>query len=67
MARESMTVKPADLAMFAKRSLAQFDTVFVSFYVAYEQYQADATAWDAKYAPKPAGAPVVAVPAGPST
>lgn len=66
MARESMTVKPADLAAFSKRSLAQLDTVFVGFYTAYEQYQADAAAWDARYAPKPVSAPVVSVPAGPS-
>lgn len=67
MARESLTVKPADLAAFAKRNLAQFDTVFVGFYGAYEQYQSDATAWDAHYAPKPASAPVPPAPAGPST
>jgi hypothetical protein len=67
MARESMTVKSADLTAFAKRNLALLDTVFVGFYTAYEQYQADATAWDAKYAPKPATAPAAGVPAGPST
>lgn len=67
MARESMTVKPADLASFAKRSLAQLDTVFTGFYVAYEQYQADAAAWDARYAPKPVSAPVPASPAVPAT
>lgn len=67
MARESMTLKPADLAAFAKRSLAQLDTVFVGFYTAYEQYQADAAAWDSKYAPRPASTPMLASPAGPST
>lgn len=59
MARESMAVKSADLPMFAQRNLAFLDTVFHQFFLAYEQYLADAKAWDDKYAPKAALAPVV--------
>lgn len=53
MARESMTVKPAELTAFSTRSLAVLDSVFETFFRNYEKYQADAAAWDAKYAPKP--------------
>ena len=58
MARESMMLKPAELTPFAQRSLAQLDTVFEQFFLSYEQYLADAAAWDAKYAPASAAAPV---------
>lgn len=51
MARESMTLKPADLTAFAGRYVPQFDQVFESFYRSYDQYRVDAAAWDAKYAP----------------
>ncbi len=73
MARESMLVKPADLPSFAERNLAFLDSVFHQFFLAYEQYQADAAAWDAKYAPKSAAAPVLlpevgaAAASGPAT
>lgn len=73
MARESMLVKPADLPSFAERNLAFLDSVFHQFFLAYEQYQADAAAWDAKYAPKSAAAPVrlpevgAAAASGPAT
>ncbi|MBN8502119.1 MAG: hypothetical protein J0M19_13340 [Sphingomonadales bacterium] len=60
MARESMTVKPADLQPFSVRSLAMLDGVFETFYKSYDQYRADAAAWDAKYAPA-ATAPVAPV------
>lgn len=53
MARESKTVKPAELAAFSKRSLAALDQVFLNFFSVYDQYRADASAWDAKYAPRP--------------
>lgn len=56
MARESMKVKPIELTAFSKRSLANLDLVFDYFYLSFEQYRADAAAWDAKYAPKPAAA-----------
>lgn len=56
MARESMKVKPIDLTAFSKRSLANLDLVFENFYLAFEQYRADAAAWDTRYAPKPAAA-----------
>lgn len=67
VARESMTVKPADLPTFSTRSLASLEAVFEGFFRAYDQYRADAAAWDAKYAPKPAAAPSAATPAAPST
>lgn len=57
MARESMAVKAADLPTFAQRNLASLDTVFHQFYLTYERYQAEAAAWDAKYAPTQAAAP----------
>ena len=51
MARESMTLKPIGLTDFAARYVPQFDGVFGNFYRSYDQYRADAAAWDAKYAP----------------
>lgn len=51
MARESQTVKPAELIDFSARNLAMLDTVFETFYRSYDQYRADAAAWDAKYSP----------------
>ena len=59
VARDAKTVKPLELTAFAQRSLATLDHVFENFYTAFDQYRADAAAWDAKYAPKP----VVPVPA----
>lgn len=67
VARESMAVKPVDLPAFSTRSLAALESVFDSFFRAYDQYRADAAAWDSKYAPKPAAAPALANPAGPSS
>ena len=64
VALESKTVKPVDLTAFSTRSLAALDKVFDSFFIGFEQYRADAAAWDAKYSPKP----VVVVPLpGPMT
>ena len=51
MARESMTLKPAELTVFAARYVPLFDVVYENFYRSYDQYRADAAAWDAKYAP----------------
>ena len=62
VAREAKTVKPLDLAAFSQRSLATLDRVFENFYISFNQYRADAAAWDAKYAPKPV-VPVATVPA----
>lgn len=59
MARESMAVKSADLPSFAQRNLAFLDTVFHQFFLAYEQYKADAAAWDAKYGPAKVSAPAI--------
>ena len=64
VARESGALKPADLTAFSQRNLAFIDTVFEQFFVTYEQYRADAAAWDAKYAPTaPVSPAVVAAPA----
>ncbi|MFM5916683.1 MAG: hypothetical protein ACKOOL_04020 [Novosphingobium sp.] len=63
MAHESMTLKPAGLNDFAARYVPQLDTVYNNFYRSYEQYKADAAAWDAKYAPQT----VQIAPAGPTT
>ena len=59
MARESMLVKPTELQSFAERNLAFLDGVFNQFFLTYEQYLADAAAWDQKYAPKAVTAPVI--------
>ncbi|WP_374526312.1 hypothetical protein [Sphingopyxis sp.] len=44
--------------------LARLDQPFLDFYEAYAQYQLDAAAWDAKYAPPPA---IMTAPAAPAT
>ena len=62
MARESMTLKPAGLTEFAVRYIPQFDGVFENFYRSYDQYGADAAAWDAKYAPVVIAPVMVVVP-----
>ena len=62
MARESMTLKPAGLTEFALRYVPQFDGVFENFYRSYDQYRADAAAWDAKYAPVAVAPVMVQVP-----
>lgn len=67
MARESMTLKPAELAAFSQRNLPRLDTVFEGFYQSYEQYRADAAAWDAKYAPKAGASSAGGTVAGPGT
>ncbi len=51
MARESRSTKPAELTAFSARNLAMLDTVFEGFYRSYDQYRADAAAWDARYSP----------------
>ncbi len=51
MARDSATVKPAELPAFSQRSMATLETVFETFFRTFEQYRADVAAWDAKYAP----------------
>lgn len=53
MARESIAVKPAELDAFAARNLAMLDTVFENFFRSYQQYQAAAANWDARYASRP--------------
>lgn len=62
VARESMTLKPIDLPAFSQTSIVKLDAVFANFFTAYEQYRADAAAWDVKYAPVP-----VIIPAAPLT
>ena len=61
VALESKTVKPAGLTAFATSSLAALDKVFDTFFIGFEQYRADAAAWDAKYAPVPTPAVIPAV------
>ncbi len=64
MARESLLVKSADLPAFAARQLPMLDAVFEHFFKSYDQYRADAAAWDARYAPvTPTYVPPLAVPA----
>ena len=62
MARESMTLKPIGLTAFAQRYVPQFDLVYENFYRSYDQYRADAAAWDAKYAPVAVAPVMVQVP-----
>lgn len=52
----------------ASAHLARLDEPFNEFYEAYARYQADAVAWDAKYAPPPAimTAPAPTTPLGPT-
>lgn len=57
MARDSATVKPAELAAFSQRSMVTLETVFETFFRTFEQYRADVAAWDAKYAPTAPAAP----------
>ena len=57
MARDSTTVKPAELAAFSQRSMVTLETVFETFFRTFEQYRADVAAWDAKYAPTAPAAP----------
>jgi hypothetical protein len=65
MARESITLKPVGLNAFSAKYVPQFDSLFENFYRSYDQYRADAAAWDAKYAPVMvvAPAPTVLAPA----
>ncbi len=67
VAREAKTVKPLGLAAFAQRSLASLDRVFENFYTSFDQYRADAAAWDAKYAPKPVAPVATPLPAATPT
>ncbi len=67
MARESMTLKPVDLTAFAQRYVPQFDLIYENFYRSYDQYKADAAAWDAKYAPVVVVVPVTQPTAAPTS
>jgi hypothetical protein len=49
MARESKTVKSAELTSFAQRSVSALDLVFENFYRSYEAYKVELAAWDARY------------------
>ena len=64
MARESMTLKPVDLTVFAQRHVPLFDLIYENFYRSYDQYKADATAWDAKYAPVTVVVPIASPSVG---
>ncbi|MDR7061134.1 MAG: hypothetical protein ACT6QT_06495 [Sphingopyxis sp.] len=58
----------AQLVEQAPAHLARLDEPFNEFYQAYAQYQVDAVAWDAKYAPRPAimNTPAPVSPVGPT-
>lgn len=60
MANQSRVIAPTDLNAFALTGLTQIDAVFLSFFNSYDQYRADAAAWDARYAPPP---PAITAPA----
>ena len=49
IANEYAAAPPDDPMPFAASSLARIDAVFERFFRAYEQYLADAAAWDARY------------------
>lgn len=49
MSAEAATVKPADFAGFAARSLPRLEQVFLQFYTSYDQYRDDLSAWQSKY------------------
>ncbi len=62
VAQESVTVAPADLLAFGDRGLAQMGDVHERFFNAFEQWQRDVAAWDARYGasvapPSPAPTP----------
>ncbi len=58
VSRESVAVKPVDLASFSALGLGRLELVFNQFYRSYDQYRADAGLWDAKYAPVTVTTPV---------
>ena len=43
------TTPPEDFATFAVAGLAQYEAAFERFYAAYEAYETDSAAWDARY------------------
>ena len=53
MAASVAAAPPADWRAFATTQIAQIELVFDDFYTRFAQWQADAAAWDAKYAPPP--------------
>lgn len=63
VSRESIAVKPAELAVFSSLSLTRIETVFDQFFRSYEQYRDDAALWDARYAPAPAVPAIITTPA----
>lgn len=65
MAQEAKTLKSADLATFSSRNLTALDGVYERFFKSYEQYRADAAAWDARYAPARPVTPVITTTAAP--
>lgn len=63
MSIEAQGVKSADLPAFAARAVVTLDQVFEGFFRDYDRYLGELAAWEAKYAPRPAPALVVPVPA----
>lgn len=51
VSNESQSVKSADLEAFAAQSLPRLDRVFENFYLSYEQYRTDLSAWKTRYTP----------------
>jgi hypothetical protein len=62
MSSEAATVKSADLDEFAVRNLSTIDRIFLRFFLSYDQYRVDLSAWQAKYS-----SPSVPPPSAPTT
>ncbi|MBS0255801.1 MAG: hypothetical protein JSS36_11490 [Proteobacteria bacterium] len=50
MSQAVQAVAPAELPAFSQQRLPAIEAVFERFFTAYDQYRADAAAWDARYA-----------------
>jgi hypothetical protein len=65
---EAATVKSAELDDFAGRSLSIIDRIFQRFFLSYDQYRVDLSAWQAKYTSSsvpPPSAPTTLAPSLP--
>ena len=49
VAAQALATPKYDAAAFAAANLPAFETPFANFFTAYEQYQRDSAAWDARY------------------
>lgn len=66
VSRDVQPTTPAQLTLFAQRSLPNIQIVFDDFNRRYDQWRVEAAAWDARYAPRPVIVPVSS-PAAPAT